>query len=544
MLRIDNVKTEPGASVEELRVLAANALRVRADAVEELRVLRRSVDARDGVYFVWSLAVSVRGNEADVLRRGGKNVSRYAPVSYAPPAPLAAVPAERPVIVGAGPAGLFCALLLAECGARPIVLERGKAVEERARDVERFWQTGALDAESNVQFGEGGAGAFSDGKLNTGTKDPRHAYILERLVEYGAPPDILVDAKPHVGTDRLYTVLQNLRRKLLSLGAEVRFAHRLTGLKTQNGAVRAVRVASPEGAYTLETQRLALAPGHSARDVFRLLRALDVPMEPKPFAVGVRIEHAQNAIDAAQYKAAAGNPALPPSSYKLAYHTRDGRGVFSFCVCPGGEVVASASEEGGAVTNGMSRFARDGANINGGLLVSVTPEDFGGAAAAGDPLSGDPLAGVAFQRELEEAAFRAGGGGYAAPAQTVGDFLAGRPSTRGGGVTPTYRPGVRWGDLRACLPDFICDALAEALPELDRKLHGFAAPDAVLTAVESRSSSPVRILRDETYQSALRGLYPCGEGAGWAGGIMSAAADGMRVAESILESIRKEYRNE
>ena len=537
MLRIDNVKTAPGASQETLRALAADALRVGAGAVEELRVLRRSVDARGGVCFVWSLAATVRGNEADVLRRCKKNVSRYVPVSYTPPAPLVSAPVERPVVVGAGPAGLFCALVLARCGARPILLERGKAVEERTRDVERFWQTGALDPESNVQFGEGGAGAFSDGKLSTGTKDPHHTYILERFVEYGASPDILIDAKPHVGTDKLYTVLQNLRRELLALGAEVRFGHRLTGIDTERGAVCAVRAMSPEGAYTLNTKRLVLAPGHSARDVFELLRALSVPMEPKPFAVGVRIEHAQRAIDAAQYKDAAGSPALPPSSYKLAYHTRGGRGVFSFCVCPGGQVVASASETGGVVTNGMSRFARDGANINGGLLVSVTPADFGGAAA-GDPLSGDPLAGVAFQRRLEEAAFRAGGGGYIAPAQTVGDFLAGRPSAAGGSVAPAYRPGVRWGDLRACLPDFVCDALAEALPELDKKLRGFAAPDAVLTAVESRSSSPVRIPRDETYQSALRGLYPCGEGAGWAGGIMSAAADGVRVAEAIISALK------
>ncbi len=526
MLRIDSVKTEPGASEDALRALAAAALRIPEGALVSLRPLRRSVDAREGVRFVWSLAAEVK-NEAAVLKRcKSKNVSRFSPVVYTLPEPLSAPPETRPVIVGAGPAGLFCALVLARCGARPILLERGKPVEERTRDVERFWATGALDTESNVQFGEGGAGAFSDGKLNTGTKDPRHGWILERFVENGASPDILIDAKPHVGTDRLYVVLQSLRRELLALGAEVRFEHRLTGIETEHGAVRAVRAASPEGEYVLPAERLVLAPGHSARDTFELLRALNVPMEAKPFAVGVRIEHKQSAIDTAQYKEAAGNPALPPTSYKLAYHTTAGRGVFSFCVCPGGQVVAGASEENRVVTNGMSRFARDGENINGGLLVSVTPEDFGGGS--------DPLAGVAFQRRLEDAAFRAGGGGYLAPAQTVGDFLAEKASTAGGSVAPTYRPGVAWGDLRKCLPAFVCDALAEALPELDKKLRGFASPDAVLTAVESRSSSPVRITRDETCQSALRGLYPCGEGAGWAGGIMSAAADGMRAAEAVL----------
>ena len=530
MLRIDNVKTEPGAGLDALRGHAADALRVREDELSELRVLRRSVDARDGVRFVWSLAAGVK-NEAAVLKRcKNKNVSRYAPLVYRPPAPLAAPPETRPVVVGAGPAGLFCALVLAKCGARPILLERGKSVEERRRDVETFWKTGALDPSSNVQFGEGGAGAFSDGKLNTGTKDPRHGWILERFVEHGASPDILIDAKPHVGTDRLYIVLQNLRRELLSLGAEIRFAHRLTGIEAENGAVRAVHVASPTGEYTLQARQVVLALGHSARDTFAMLHTLGVPMEPKPFAIGVRIEHKQSAIDAAQYKEAAGNPALPPTSYKLAYHTKDGRGVFSLCVCPGGQVVAAASEDGRVVTNGMSEFARDRENINGGLLVSVTPEDFGGTA-------GDPLAGVAFQRRLEEAAYRAGGGGYAAPAQLVGDFLAGRPSTGAGDVKPSYQPSVKWGDLRACLPDFVCDALAEALPALDQRLRGFASPDAVLTAVESRSSSPVRMARDETYQSALCGLYPCGEGAGYAGGIMSAAADGMRVAESILREI-------
>ena len=527
MLRIDNLKTEPGASKEALRQKTAALLRVAPDELTDFRVLRRSVDARDGVQFVWSAAVSVKNEAAALKRCKNRNVSRYEPTVYTLPAAIQA-PETRPVVVGAGPAGLFCALVLAKCGAKPILLERGKPVEARKRDVEAFWKTGVLDTESNVQFGEGGAGAFSDGKLNTGTKDPRHGWILERFVEYGAHPDILIDAKPHVGTDRLYVVLQNLRRELLSLGADVRFEHQVIGMETENGAVSALRVVSPTGEYTLQTQRVVLALGHSARDTFEQLHSLGVPMEPKPFAVGVRIEHKQSAIDAVQYKEAAGHSALPPTSYKLAYHTRDGRGVFSFCVCPGGQVVAAASEEGRVVTNGMSEFARDRENINGGLLVSVTPEDFGGDG---------PLAGVAFQRRLEEAAFRAGGGGYAAPAQLVGDFLVGKPSNAVGGVTPSYQPAVKWGDLRDCLPDFVCDALKEALPELDRKLRGFAAPDAVLTAVESRSSSPVRIPRDATYQSALRGLYPCGEGAGYAGGIMSAAADGMRVAETILGEI-------
>ena len=527
MLRIDNLKTEPGASKEALRQKTAALLRVAPDELTDFRVLRRSVDARDGVQFVWSAAVSVKNEAAALKRCKSRNVSRYEPTAYTLPAAIQASE-TRPVVIGAGPAGLFCALVLAKCGAKPILLERGKPVEARKRDVEAFWKTGVLDTESNVQFGEGGAGAFSDGKLNTGTKDPRHGWILERFVEYGAHPDILIDAKPHVGTDRLYVVLQNLRRELLSLGADVRFEHQVIGMETENDAVSALRVVSPTGEYTLQTQRVVLALGHSARDTFEQLHSLGVPMEPKPFAVGVRIEHKQSAIDAVQYKEAASHSALPPTSYKLAYHTRDGRGVFSFCVCPGGQVVAAASEEGRVVTNGMSEFARDRENINGGLLVSVTPEDFG---------SDGPLAGVAFQRRLEEAAFRAGGGGYAAPAQLVGDFLVGKPSNAVGGVTPSYQPAVKWGDLRDCLPDFVCDALKEALPELDRKLRGFAAPDAVLTAVESRSSSPVRIPRDATYQSALRGLYPCGEGAGYAGGIMSAAADGMRVAETILGEI-------
>lgn len=531
MLRIDNLKLPVGASEEELRAACAHALRVSAEALVSVRLLRRSIDAREGVKLVCAAAVEVK-NEAAVFKRcRNKNVQPYAPRRYAPPARIDA-PALSPIVIGAGPAGLFCALLLARCGARPILLERGRAVEQRKQDVERFWRTGELDLTSNVQFGEGGAGAFSDGKLNTGTKDLRHGYILEEFVRFGASEDILVDAKPHVGTDKLYVVLQNLRREILALGGEIRFSHRTVDILTEGGSVTALRVASPEGEYTLKAQHVVLAPGHSARDTFAMLQARGVPMEPKPFAVGVRIEHRQRDMDAAQYKEAAGRPGLPPTSYKLSCHTKEGRGVFSFCVCPGGEVVAAASEENRVVTNGMSEFARDGENINGGLLVSVTPEDFP---------SDDALAGVSFQRALEEAAYRLGGGNYAAPAQRVEDFLAHRPSTGAGKVVPTYLPSVRWCDLHGCLPPFVCEALEEGLPMLGRKLRGFDAPDAVLTAVETRSSSPVRIVRDNlSFQSALSGLYPCGEGAGYAGGIMSAAADGLRVAEKILEELQHE----
>ena len=531
MLRIDNLKLPVGASEEELRAACAHALRVSAEALVSVHLLRRSIDAREGVKLVCAAAVEVR-NEAGVLKRcKNKNVQPYAPKKYTPPAPVSA-PEVSPVVIGAGPAGLFCALLLARCGARPILLERGRAVEQRKRDVERFWHTGELNLTSNVQFGEGGAGAFSDGKLNTGTKDERHGYILEEFVRFGASGDILLDAKPHVGTDRLYTVLQNLRREIIDRGGEVRFSHTLTDIELDGGSVRALRVSSPEGDYVLPARHVVLAPGHSARDTFEMLRGRGVPMEPKPFAVGVRIEHRQRDMDAAQYKEAAGRPGLPPTSYKLSCHTKEGRGVFSFCVCPGGEVVAAASETDRVVTNGMSEFARDGVNINGGLLVSVTPEDFP---------SGDTLAGVQFQRALEEAAYRLGGGNYAAPAQRVEDFLAHRPSTGAGKVAPTYRPNVHWCDLHDCLPPFVCEALEEGLPMLGRRLRGFDAPDAVLTAVETRSSSPVRIVRDNlSFQSALRGLYPCGEGAGYAGGIMSAAADGLRVAERILEELQHE----
>ena len=524
MLRIDNLKLPVGVKEDKLRAACAHALRVSEEALVSVHLLRRSIDAREGVKLVCSAAVEVK-NESGVLRRcKNKNVQPYAPKKYTPPAPVSA-PEVSPVVIGAGPAGLFCALLLARCGARPILLERGRAVEQRKRDVEHFWRTGELDLTSNVQFGEGGAGAFSDGKLNTGTKDLRHGYILEEFVRFGASEDILVDAKPHVGTDKLYVVLQNLRREIIDRGGEVRFSHKVVDIEQNSGSVTALRVSAPEGEYTLPTKHVVLAPGHSARDTFEMLQKRGVPMEPKPFAVGVRIEHRQRDMDLAQYKEAAGRYGLPPTSYKLSCHTEKGRGVFSFCVCPGGQVVAAASEPGRTVTNGMSVYARDGENINGALLVNVTPADFP---------SDHPLAGIALQRQLETAAYVLTGG-YAAPCQRVADFLAGRPSAGPGIVRPSYRPGVVYTDLRRCLPDFIGETLALALPVLGRQLRGYDDPDALLTGVETRSSSPVRLVRDAHYEANIRGIFPCGEGAGYAGGILSAAADGMRCAEKLLE---------
>ncbi|HJB79670.1 NAD(P)/FAD-dependent oxidoreductase [uncultured Flavonifractor sp.] len=523
MLRIQNIPLPLGGGEAQLKKKAARILGVKPEAITGLSLARQSIDARkkSDVHYVCTVDVTVADEGRVMARCRDKNVSLHQSVPYVFP-PVRRTSSLPPVVVGMGPAGLFAALFLARSGLAPIVLERGRPVEERTADVERFWSTGVLDPSSNVQFGEGGAGTFSDGKLTTGTHDPRISTVFRTLVEAGAPADILYQHKPHIGTDVLRDVVKTIRQELIRLGCDVRFGHQLTGLTLREGAVAGLTVEGPQGTYDLPCDALILSPGHSARDTFQMLLEAGVPMEQKPFAIGVRIEHPQSAISLAQF-----GPAwerLPAADYKLACHLPNGRSAFTFCVCPGGQVVAAASEEGRLVTNGMSHRARDGKNINGGFLVGVNPADFG---------SDHPLAGVAFQRHWEEAAFRLGGGSYHAPAQTVKDFLARQASKALGSVEPTYRPGVTPTDLDRCLPDYVTDTLRGALPVFDRKLHGFAAPDSLLTGVETRSSSPVRILRGEDYQSAVRGLYPCGEGAGYAGGITSAAVDGIRVAEAV-----------
>ncbi len=529
MIKLSNLKIPLSYTENSLRRTVCEQLHVQDKEIRSVAILKKSVDARDkgNVHFVITLGISLNSSEEKVISRIRRGVQATLAKPDAPDPVFPEVHFEhRPLVVGLGPAGLFAAWTLAKAGAKPLVIERGRDVVRREKDVRSFWSGGAFSPVSNVQFGEGGAGAFSDGKLTTGINDPRCTRALRTLYECGAPEEILYLAKPHIGTDKLPTVVRTLREKIIALGGEVRFETRLEQLITDKGCVVGALLRNERGEKEIvSTRHIILAVGHSARDTFEMLYEAGVPMIRKPFSIGARIEHKQSMVDRSQYGSAAGHKALGAADYKLNVKLPTGRSAYTFCMCPGGSVVAAASEEGGVVTNGMSVFARDGENANSALLVGVEPEDFGGD---------DPLAGVRFQRTWEKLAFELGGSNYHAPAQRVGDFLQGVASKDAGDVQPTYRPGVTYTDLSRCLPEFVHQTMREAILRMDRQLRGFAAPGAVLTGVETRSSSPLRILRDEKCQSALRGLYPCGEGAGYAGGILSAAVDGMRVAENLL----------
>lgn len=524
MILVRNLRLGIDEPVDKLKRLAAKEIGVPERDILSLKITKKSLDARkkNDIHWLYAVAVKLKGEERALKKSRSKNACPYEKYSYEIPKLSCE---RRPVIVGFGPAGMFAALVLSKAGLRPIVIERGRDAEARAQKVEHFRSGGELDPECNVQFGEGGAGTFSDGKLNTGIKDKRIIWMLEQFVEHGAPEHILYDAKPHIGTDILINVVQNIRKTVIANGGEVRFSNKLTGLIVDRNRLTGIEVSSPDGAYTLECDSVILAIGHSARDTFEMLDKTGVPMQPKAFSMGARIEHKQADIDLAQYGAEPDG--LPAADYSLNVHFDDGESAYTFCMCPGGYVVAAASEEGGVVTNGMSNCARDGENANAALLVTLTPEDFPDKSTLG---------GVFYQQQLERAAFEAGGRTYHAPAQLVGDFLAHRPSTAFGSVKPTYRPGVTLCELHDVLPARITSVLEQALPALDKRLHGFAGPDAVMTAPETRSSSPVRIVRGENRQSEIAGLYPCGEGAGYAGGIMSAAVDGILTAEAILNA--------
>ncbi len=517
MLKITNLLLPIKYTPEDIKNAIKKKLGVGDYDILSFEIIKDSVDAhkRGEIRRCVSVSVSVRGEHRFYELKGAQKYEKFQ-YEYPPVSRLL----KRPVVVGSGPAGLFAAHILAVCGAMPILIERGMDVDSRKKAVEGFFTSGKLDTECNIQFGEGGAGTFSDGKLNTGTKDPRQRKVLDEFIKHGAPEEIGYLGKPHIGTDLLSGIIKNMRNEIISLGGEVRFGCRLEDIYVKDNVLVGIKTNKGD----IDTDKVILATGHSARDTVKMLYSHNVLMERKSFSVGVRIEHPQKLINEALYHSFAG--LLPPADYKTAVHLKDGRGVYTFCMCPGGSVVAAASEENSVVTNGMSNFARDGENANSALLVSILPTDFEGD---------DVLSGIEFQRKLEKAAFYMGGGNYFAPVQTAGDFLRGEKSISLGNVNPTYPIGVTCSNLKQLFPEFITNALKEAIPLMDRKIRGFALPDAVLTAVESRSSSPVRIIRGEDFQSSVKGLYPCGEGAGYAGGIMSAAVDGIRVAEYILE---------
>jgi len=532
MLRITELKLPLDHTENELKTAILDRLGISAEELITYTLFRQGFDARkrNAILLVYTIDVDVT-NEQAILDRLSDDPhialtpdSSYRFVTHAPKDLM-----QRPVIIGTGPCGLFAGLILAQMGFRPIILERGKEVRERTKDTFGLWRKGLFNPESNVQFGEGGAGTFSDGKLYTQIKDPNHygRKVLNELVKAGAPDEILHVSKPHIGTFKLVTVVEQIRTTIESLGGEIRFQSRVDDIVIDNGQVRGVILADGE---TIQSNHVLLAVGHSARDTFKMLYDRGVYIEAKPFSIGFRIEHPQSLIDTCRFGSYAGHPLLGAADYKLVHHCSNGRSVYSFCMCPGGTVVAATSEAGHVVTNGMSQYSRNERNANSGIVVGITPDDY----------PGNPLAGIDFQRRLEAAAFKLGGESYKAPGQLVGDFLAKRPSSQLGTVQPSYTPGVHLCDLSSALPDYAIAAIREAIPAFDKKIKGFAMNDAVLTGVETRTSSPIRIKRNEHYQSLnIKGLYPAGEGAGYAGGILSAAVDGIKVAEALALDMSK-----
>lgn len=526
MIRINNVHLPLDYTEDTVRKNAAKHLRIDECAIKSCNIFRRSVDARkkDNIYFLTSVDVVLNTNEDKIIRKC-KNAQIVKPYHY----DVSKWSGDTsPIVVGSGPAGLFAALILAQSGAKPILIERGKDIDNRTADVNAFWTNGKLNSQSNVQFGEGGAGTFSDGKLNSGTKDMRQRKVLEEFVSHGAPDEILYNAKPHIGTDKLKITVKNIRQEIIELGGQVMFETQLTDFNAKDGKIVSAIVCKNNKTEIIETDNIILAIGHSARDTFEMLYDKKIPIEAKSFSVGARIEHLREHIDRSQYGKFAGNKRLGAANYKMNIHLENGRGVYTFCMCPGGRVVNASSEEGRLVTNGMSEFSRNETNSNSALLVGVNPDDFAGE---------HPLKCMHFQRELEEKAFSLGGGDYSAPVQRVTDFLHRQKSTQLGEVVPSIGPNFSLSDISTIFPEYITESMKQGIVSMEAKLKGFDNGDAILTAVESRSSSPVRILRNnETLESvAIKGLYPCGEGAGYAGGIISAAVDGLKCAEKIID---------
>ncbi|MEN5217705.1 NAD(P)/FAD-dependent oxidoreductase [Pseudomonas pudica] len=532
MLRITELKLPLDHPDEALREAIVQRLGIRDEQLLSFNLFKRSYDARkknSELLFIYTIDLEA-SNEAELLSKfaDDRNIGPAPDVTYKFVGQAPADLQERPIVVGFGPCGIFAGLLLAQMGFKPIILERGKEVRQRTKDTWGLWRKSVLNPESNVQFGEGGAGTFSDGKLYSQIKDPQHhgRKVLEEFVKAGAPDEILYINKPHIGTFRLTGMVEQMRQDMIALGAEVRFQQKVTDLLIEDGQLTGVVLESGE---QLHSRHVVLALGHSARDTFRMLHAKGVYMEAKPFSVGFRIEHPQTLIDKARLGKYAGHPKLGAADYKLVYHAKNGRSVYSFCMCPGGTVVAATSEPGRVVTNGMSQYSRNERNANSGIVVGIDPErDY----------PGGPLAGIELQERLEAHAYVMGGSNYQAPAQLVGDFVAGRPSTTLGSVEPSYKPGVTLGDLAPSLPDFAIEAIREALPAFDRQIKGYNLHDAVLTGIETRTSSPLRITRGEDFQSLnLKGLFPAGEGAGYAGGILSAGVDGIRIAEAVARDM-------